>query len=484
MKVPYPMTAAMSFEQRHVQMGVAIATNLPRLERVPIDDSKSISIAAYGPSLRDTWRDLTPPILSMSGSTHFLAERGIIPDYHIDMDPRSHKAKHIDPPVPGVHYLMASVCPSDTWTILRGERVTLWHAYSGKNDQGFSTWDWVRQHDPGHVHAVVHGGSTIGLTAIHLAGLLGFRHFEIHGMDGSYADASRTSRHAGVHYGHAQKGHITWDAEGVTYHTSRIMANAVAETINVVRNFPVFCVFHGHGLTQALVREANVDNACTADQTEKAARIRRAGFERVALPRLEAGMRSPWDAFLARPDPAWLSELLAAFKRNERRRAVARYNTGSIGLEAALQLRAVCCSYEPKTIIEIGTFIGNSTAALKATGQIFTCDRDNDCVPSSDRVICFPYQTSTQMLTVLADRGVSADLVFLDGRIQPADVPLLQRVTHDRTVWVFDDYVGHEKGVVNVGIMRPLLPRHTLLQPYRDFATRSTLAALLPLTVR
>ena len=87
MKVPYRLVAAVENTTRHEQMRIALNKGLPRLEAVPIDEEKSISIACYGPSLEDTWRDIKHPIISVSGALHFLTGKGIVPDYHVDCDP-------------------------------------------------------------------------------------------------------------------------------------------------------------------------------------------------------------------------------------------------------------------------------------------------------------------------------------------------------------------------------------------------------------
>lgn len=264
MKVPYRLVAAVSKEQRHAQMAEALKHGLPRVRQEIIRDDRAISIACYGPSLADTWRDIERPIISVSGALHFLAERGVIPDYHVDMDPRPHKARHITPPVDGVHYIMASVCPPETWGVLKGQRVTIFHLYSNPD-----THDWIAMKDPGEL--MVRPGSTVGMCAIHVGGILGYRHFEIHGMDGSIRDGKR---HAGPHHGHLQGG-ITWDAGGKTYQTSRIMANACAEVINTFRTYPIFGVFHGEGLQQALIEEEyDLDNVAIA-LTPKAEMVRR-----------------------------------------------------------------------------------------------------------------------------------------------------------------------------------------------------------------
>lgn len=268
MRVPYKLTAAMPIEYRLAQMRAAINSGFPRIQQQMMNEAASISIACYGPSLSETWQDLTRPIISVSGSLKFLHERGITPDYHVDMDPREHKTKHIDPPVPGVHYIMASVCSPKTWEILKDQNVTLWHVDSRKG-----TDEWVRTNDPGTL--LVTSGSTVGLGAIQIGGILGYRHFEIHGMDASLREGAR---HAGPHYGHKQGGY-TWAAGGYKYETSKIMANAAAETLNACRIYPIFCVFHGSGLTQALLdEEYDLDNIALAG-TPKANMVRKAKFQ-------------------------------------------------------------------------------------------------------------------------------------------------------------------------------------------------------------
>ena len=265
MKVPFRLVAAVDNTTRHEQMRIAINKGFPRLEATPIDEEQSISIVCYGPSLADTWQELKHPIISVSGALHFLAERGVIPDYHVDCDPRPHKVKHIEPPVNGVHYIMGSCCPPQTWDILKDQKVTIVHFYMSEETERF-----LEYNDPGEL--LVRPGSTVGMAAIHVAGLLGYRHFEIHGMDGSIRDGKR---HAGAHYGHSQGG-ITWDAGCVTYQTSQIMANACAEIINTCKMFPIFPVFHGQGLQQALIaEEQDLPNVALAG-TEKADVVRKA----------------------------------------------------------------------------------------------------------------------------------------------------------------------------------------------------------------
>jgi len=484
MKIPYALTAAVKTDERYVQMqhaiDVANQRGYPRLEQVPITEDRVLTVACYGPSLAETYQEMRHPILSMSGATRFLADHGIIPDFHADMDPRAYKAKHLNPPIDGVRYLMASVCPPQTWETLKDHPITLWHTYSGADSKGIDTYTWVAEHDPNQL--VVHGGSTIGLTALHIGGVLGYRHFEIHGMDGNRREDG--IRHAGPHYGKPQNDPITWNAEGRRYHTSQIMANAVAETINTVKRFPMFCVFHGDGLTQALIREANLPNACTANQPDKAAQIRQACLRVVEMP-LGAAKQcaSYWDALLDILPKDAIPELIRFARQAESLRKHATYNTGTIPLETAVQLRAVCHYYRPRIIVEIGTFIGTSTYAMVASDRLFTCDERNDCLVATDNVIPHPYMGSTAMLRALVEEGHAGDvdLFFFDGRIQNADIPLIQHLSHPKTIYAIDDCADGQKGVANIKKLLPHLQSYGVIPPNPAFKGRSTLGLLMPL---
>lgn len=180
--------------------------------------------------------------------------------------------------------------------------------------------------------------------------------------------------------------------------------------------------------------------------------------------------------------PEWLTQIRANAIECEARRPLAKYNTGTISEAACLYLRALTEKVKPAVAVEIGTFIGSSAMAIKA-GHLYTCDKSNDCLPSSKRITTFGYTRSTKMLKALVARGVKADFFFVDGRIQDADEGLIMALSTPLTVYAFDDYEGLEKGVLNVDRLRPLLPTHQLIQPPPDVpgATgMTTIAVLMP----
>lgn len=181
-------------------------------------------------------------------------------------------------------------------------------------------------------------------------------------------------------------------------------------------------------------------------------------------------------------DAMWLYEIRAQAIECEARRHLAKYDTGTISEAACIYLRMLTERLQPTVAIEVGTFIGSSTMAIHA-GRIYTCDKDNDCVPRSKRIRPFPYTRSTEMLKRLVADGVRADFFFFDGRIKDADERLILALSTPQTVYAFDDYEGREKGVLNVERMRPHLPTYTVVAPPADvlgLPSKTTIAVMVP----
>jgi predicted O-methyltransferase YrrM len=182
--------------------------------------------------------------------------------------------------------------------------------------------------------------------------------------------------------------------------------------------------------------------------------------------------------------PEWDTEIETILREAEGRRALARYNTGSISKRTALLLRALSVWVGPRTIIEVGTFIGVSTLAMQAK-RIYTCDVSNDCLRSRYGIECFPYWDSTHMFLKLLAIDVHAEMVFVDGLLSSRDPNYLMALSRPETVYVFDDYdfgpqrekPGPQKGVANVRLLQPQLPRHVLIEPG---IPETTLAVLVP----
>lgn len=239
----YPIYGVVDAEGRGKQMTECMKHGFPKMVRKS-HGTEWMSLVAYGPSLKDTWREIKRPILTISGAHDFLIERGVIPDYHIDCDPREHKVTMLKQAHPQVKYRMASVCYPSLWPKLNGYDVEIWHLHNGPE-----TDQWVKANDPGG--PVLGGGSTAGMRALEVGSMLGYRRFEVHGIDASFE--SEEVRHAGLHLGKKQNI-VTVNVDGVWFKSSPQMIEAAKEMIQFIQNYDVELAFHGHGLQQAMVK--------------------------------------------------------------------------------------------------------------------------------------------------------------------------------------------------------------------------------------
>ena len=179
----------------------------------------------------------------------------------------------------------------------------------------------------------------------------------------------------------------------------------------------------------------------------------------------------------------WLKQIRFDAVDCEARREHADYDTGTVPEASAVVLRALCEWYQPRRIVEIGTFIGTSALAMlgcASVTRIDTCDKSNHCGPWPDRIVAYPKTKSTTMLRQLRK---PVDLFFFDGRIQRDDLPLIQALSTPHTVYAVDDYEGREKGVINAELLQPIAPTHQLIPPpdsVWSLPSRTTVAVLVP----
>lgn len=185
----------------------------------------------------------------------------------------------------------------------------------------------------------------------------------------------------------------------------------------------------------------------------------------------------------------------------ENLRAQAEYNTGSISASAAWLLYASNYYFQPKKVLEVGTFIGKSTVAMALGSddanqpcQIHTCDMSNAIqIPelTQSQIVQYQKTGSTEMLLQLkAQQGAgSFDMVHLDGRLQPDDFAPFAELLSAEAVILLDDFEGIEKGVANMMNIRQMgiCSQHTLVYPperglLAEFGLRdrATTALLLP----
>ena len=236
---------------RHDQMRTNLARpNVGRME--PADPHAGrIVIANYGPSLKDTWQGVAEAqkggakILSTSGAHDFLVERGVIPDFHAQCDPRPEPPQYVQKPQKGTTYLLASVVHPTVYEHLKDFTIKSWNLQNKPVDM-----EIVKECDPKGFLVV--GGSTIGLTSLSLVRIMGYRTVDIHGMDSSCADGQR---HAGHHGGKPQEIFTVYCGDR-PFETTAQMVSQAREFFQLVTFInDLNLTIHGDGLLPQMLKE-------------------------------------------------------------------------------------------------------------------------------------------------------------------------------------------------------------------------------------
>jgi len=186
--------------------------------------------------------------------------------------------------------------------------------------------------------------------------------------------------------------------------------------------------------------------------------------------------RAIWDTLFADlPDLPW--HVIEDLEKLDPAR-----RTGSTNHASLMALWAVIRYFRPKTVAEVGTYIGKSTFVLSRLGaDVHTCDMTHDFkLPIATQITQY-HTSSTEMLAKLDGK---IDLLHLDGRLQADDREHLARLCSFDTIITLDDFEGVEKGVWNA-MQFDLSKRILVYPPERVLTERyavgdATTAIILP----
>lgn len=162
----------------------ALTLGLPEVKQCAAHDG-ILSIAGGGPSIADTYQDLTGFVAACNGSLGWLIEKGVTPQMCGVCDPSEHMVDIVDA-VPGVAYFIASCVHPKVFDKLlaAGCTIYLWHLHP---IDGLD--ELLKEHYPdGWVQ--IPGGCTMGTRWLTLGYHLGFRKMHIHGLDSSFRETS------------------------------------------------------------------------------------------------------------------------------------------------------------------------------------------------------------------------------------------------------------------------------------------------------
>lgn len=169
----FPVSTVRSDEQMLENVRSALGRGLP-VPKACRPHDRLMSVAAGGPSLADTWKELQGDIVAVNGSLRYLLEKDVTPWAVGCMDPRPHMADTLEAR-DGVFYFIGSTCHPDVFEKLKNQTVILWHPL-GMDGLGDVIGD-----RPG-----IGGGTTMGLRWLTLGHYMGFRKFHCHGLDSSF----------------------------------------------------------------------------------------------------------------------------------------------------------------------------------------------------------------------------------------------------------------------------------------------------------
>lgn len=153
------------------------------------DNNDTVALVCGGPSLRHTEQELVEAywggckVVAVNGAYQWCIDRNIRPSCMIMLDARQFNARFVQTPVPGCRYLLAAQCHPDTFDLCAGRGVTLWHCLSG----GEPELDLLKKYYFNRLNPVTQG-TTVAIRAIQLMRMLGFKSFEIFGLDSCWLD--------------------------------------------------------------------------------------------------------------------------------------------------------------------------------------------------------------------------------------------------------------------------------------------------------
>jgi hypothetical protein len=113
------------------------------------------------------------------------------------------------------------------------------------NGDDLETVAWVAENHPEGMESLIGGGSSVGMRAMNVCAALGYRKFNIYGMDNSFTE----QRHAGEHLGKEQEKMMVQAGERI-FQTTKQMVQAAIEMEKFLETQDAEVIFHGDGLMQ------------------------------------------------------------------------------------------------------------------------------------------------------------------------------------------------------------------------------------------
>ncbi len=242
-----------SGEQMLANVKANIQRSLPQVKPY-YDNPDDAILALSGPSLATNLRALkrltpTCPLVTVNGSHDWLIEQGCTPSAHVMLDAREANADFVRNPVKSCRYLIASQCHPKVFEALEKYEVHIFHCDLGVGEEKALT-----DHYCGKNYHIVIGGSTVGLRAMMLLRMLGFKRLHIFGFDSCFLG----KKHHAFPQALNDKDVITAEVGGMgrKFYCAPWMLRQAYEFQDLMRanGHLLRCKIHGSGLIATMVK--------------------------------------------------------------------------------------------------------------------------------------------------------------------------------------------------------------------------------------
>jgi len=148
---------------------------------------RPLVIVAGGPSLKERWQEIAAhngDVLALNGAYEFLMDRGIAPDYWMLLDARAENIDFLNKIHPRTRHFLAAQAHPSLFDRLHESNVTLYlssHSAVDEAIEGLGRERSPRLDGP---------AGTVGIKALGLAYVLGYRELHLYGYDSSHADGA------------------------------------------------------------------------------------------------------------------------------------------------------------------------------------------------------------------------------------------------------------------------------------------------------
>lgn len=147
-------------------------------------------ICGGGPSIKTTLPILKEEIakggktIAINDTYDWLVDRGIIPDYFAMCEIEPWPINFIRKPQRQTMFCLPSLAHTSAFERLKDFNILLWHLPMGIGEEGEYTK--AALDGQGNRELVISGGEAMSIRAIPMGGVLGFRRFQMFGVDGSF----------------------------------------------------------------------------------------------------------------------------------------------------------------------------------------------------------------------------------------------------------------------------------------------------------